>query len=175
MISPEPIRPSPLSFTIAVFISSSDGLGSVVTVVGSLVGSPSVSASVGNPSSDTSDTSFVFPGLLATTLTVLDVPPALTACWLIVKVAVYVNFSPVRKLDRLCPVKFELTKTGSSSNDKRSPLKSVNVSTNVSSDRLVLPVFSTVMVYVIVSPIPFLLSPLLSITSAVLITSILGI
>ena len=98
MISPAPVRPSPLSFTVAVLMSSNDGFASVVTVVGSLVGSPSASASVGNPSSEISNTSFVFPGLLATTLTVLDVPPALTACWLMVKLAVYVNFSPVRKL-----------------------------------------------------------------------------
>ena len=80
MISPAPINPSPLSLTIAVFVTSIAGFGSVKVTVGSFVGSPSALPSVGNPSSEMSETSLVLPGLLATTVTVFDTPPELTAC-----------------------------------------------------------------------------------------------
>ena len=56
------------------------GFGSVCVMVGSLVESPSTSASLGRPSSDTSLTLFDLPGLLAVNVIVLDTPPAFTAC-----------------------------------------------------------------------------------------------
>ena len=61
-------------------MTSIAGFGSVCTIVGSLVESPSPSLSLGRPSSDTSMTLFDFPGLLAVNVIVLDTPLAFTAC-----------------------------------------------------------------------------------------------
>ena len=61
-------------------MTSMAGFGSVRVMVGSLVESPSPSASLGRLSSETSNTLFDFPGLLAVNVIELETPPALTAC-----------------------------------------------------------------------------------------------
>ena len=81
MVSPIPMLPSPLvSATLAALVSVMDEDGGGVVVILVIVGSFSVFPSVSSPSSLMSKISFVFPGLLAITVTVFDTPPASIAC-----------------------------------------------------------------------------------------------
>ena len=73
--------PSPLiSAILAALVNVMDEDGGGVVVILVIVGSFSVFPSVSSPSSLMSNISFVFPGLLATTVTVFDTPPAAIAC-----------------------------------------------------------------------------------------------
>ena len=63
MVSPAPLLPSPLSTTLAIFVTSNEPPDVVVITVGSLEVFPSLSS----PSSLISNTLFEFPGLLAVT------------------------------------------------------------------------------------------------------------
>ena len=63
IVSDAPTIPSPLSVTVAVFVTSILGEAIISTMVGSFVVLPSVSS----PSSEVSVTSFVFPGEEAVT------------------------------------------------------------------------------------------------------------
>ena len=67
IVSPAPFTPSPLSETVALFVTSITFEGAIITSVGSLVVFPSVSS----PSSLISETSLVFPGELPVAVTVL--------------------------------------------------------------------------------------------------------
>ena len=69
-----------MSLTTAVLVTSIEESELVKTTVGSFVVLPSVSS----PSSDTSVTSFVLPGVLAVTDTLLFTDPVLATFWLIV-------------------------------------------------------------------------------------------
>ena len=72
--------PSPLvSDILAALVSIIDEDGGVVVIL-VIVGSFWVFPSVSSPSSLISKISFVFPGLLAITVTVFDTPPASMAC-----------------------------------------------------------------------------------------------
>ena len=76
-----PMLPSPLvSEMLAALVNSidEDSGGAVIILV--IVGSFSELPSVSSPSSLMSKISFVFPGLLATTVTVFETPPASIAC-----------------------------------------------------------------------------------------------
>ena len=72
MVSPGPVTSSPLSSTTAVFVTSREGVCVIVVIVRSSVVFPSSS----NPSSETSLTSSVLPGLLDVTVTWFETPPA---------------------------------------------------------------------------------------------------
>ena len=73
--------PSPLvSEMLAALVNSTDGDGGGVVNVLVIVGSFSELPSVSSPSARMSKISFVFPGLLATTVTVFETPPASIAC-----------------------------------------------------------------------------------------------
>ena len=65
-----------------------DDAGGGVVAILVIVGSFWVFPSVSSPSSLMSKISFVFPGLLAITVTVFDTPPASMACWVMIKLAV---------------------------------------------------------------------------------------
>ena len=69
-----------MSATTLVLVVSIEESEEVSTTVGSLVVLPSVSS----PSSDTSVTSFVLPGVLAVTCRVLLTDPVFAAAWVIV-------------------------------------------------------------------------------------------
>ena len=80
IVSSRPIVPSPLvSDILAALVNTIDDDG-VIVVILVIVGSFSVFPSVSSPSSLISKISFVLPGLLATTVTVFDTPPASIAC-----------------------------------------------------------------------------------------------
>ena len=64
-------------------------------MVGSLKGSPSPSSSVGMPSSEISDTSLKFPGLLPTAVAVLISEPVSAASCVMTYRAVKTNVSPI--------------------------------------------------------------------------------
>ena len=66
------------------------------------------------------------------------------------------------------------TNVGEVVNPSESPSPSVSVSLIVNPDRLTLPIFFIVMVYTILSPKSFEPLPLLSLTKAVFVTSIIG-
>ena len=88
MVSPIPILPSPLvSAILAALVNVIDEVGGVVVVILVIVGSFTVFPSVSSPSSLMSNISFVLPGLLATTVTVFDTPPASIACCVMIKLA----------------------------------------------------------------------------------------
>ena len=73
-MSPKSLIPFPLtSDTVAVFVDSIEGSATVYIIVGSFVVFPSVSS----PSSLTSLTSLVFPGLLPVTVTEFFILPLL--------------------------------------------------------------------------------------------------
>ena len=69
-----------MSFTTAVLVTSMEESELVKTTVTSFAVFPSLSS----PSSDTSVTSFVFPGVLAVADTLLFTDPVLATFWLIV-------------------------------------------------------------------------------------------
>ena len=69
-----------MSTTTLVLVVSIEESEEVSTTVGSLVVFPSVSS----PSSDTSVTSFVLPGVLAVTCSVLLTDPVFAAAWVMV-------------------------------------------------------------------------------------------
>ena len=72
IISPLLISPSPLSVTSAVFVAS---MAISPEAINTMVGSSAVFPSVSSPSSLTSLTSLLFPGLLPLTVTVLITLP----------------------------------------------------------------------------------------------------
>ena len=72
MVSPGPVLSSALSSkTSAILVASIEGDGDISTTVGSSIVFPSVSS----PSSLTSVTSLILPGLLAVTITVFSILP----------------------------------------------------------------------------------------------------
>ena len=80
IVSPTPMLPSPLvSEILAALVNTIDDDGVTVAIL-VIVGSFWVFPSVSSPSSLMSKISFVLPGLLATTVTVFDTPPASIAC-----------------------------------------------------------------------------------------------
>ena len=95
MVSPKSFKELLLlSVTDAVFVTSIKGTEEIVTWVGSFVVLPSVSS----PSSLTSLTSLVFPGLLAVAKTELLMVPVSAEFWEIIYVAKYVSFSPTTRV-----------------------------------------------------------------------------
>ena len=76
-----------MSAILSALVNVMDEDGGVVVVVLVIVGSFWVFPSVSSPSSLISKISFVLPGLLATTVTVFDTPPASIACCVMIKLA----------------------------------------------------------------------------------------
>ena len=88
IVSSRPMIPSLLvSDILAAFVNTIDDDGGGVVAILVIVGSFWVFPSLSSPSSLISKISFVFPGLLAITVTVFDTPPASIACCVMIKLA----------------------------------------------------------------------------------------
>ena len=137
------------------------------------VGSLSVFPSLSFPSSLRSFTSFVPSGLLATAFILFITLPLSTDCWSIINEALNVSV-PDTSIDIEEEPEVALTNVNESVNDNALRFPSLKLSLSVRPVKVWFPLLWIVTVYSILSPKSFIPFPLLSITFAVLVTSMDG-